>query len=113
MVDRQSGWIRLDSSLGYVTAHMFILEANGGNTKNVAIYNNTLIEVSPSNGNNGDGLSPPFRRRLRIYNNTVIGTSGDRCVGTSSSPNVTFINNVVSGCSTLMYVTSGGKTLPV
>jgi hypothetical protein len=29
-------------------------------------------------------------------------------MGTSSSPNTTFINNVVSGCGTLMYIASGG-----
>ena len=89
-----------------VTAHIF-MEANGGNTKNVAIYNNTLIDTC--NGNDGDGLLTTGQDGgYRIYNNTVIGTSGDRCVGTSSSPNVTFINNAVSGCGTLMYVTSGG-----
>jgi hypothetical protein len=30
-------------------------------------------------------------------------------MGTSSSPNVTFVNNVVSGCGTLMYIASGGS----
>jgi len=89
-----------------VTAHVF-MEANGGSTKNVSIYNNTMIDTC--NGNDGDGLLTTGQDGgYLIYNNTFIGTSGDRCVGTSSSPNVTFVNNVVSGCGTLMYVTSGG-----
>ncbi|HEX4310731.1 MAG TPA: hypothetical protein VHZ25_11940 [Acidobacteriaceae bacterium] len=89
-----------------VTAHIF-MEANGGSTKNVSIYNNTLIDTC--NGNDGDGLLTTGQDGgYKIYNNTFIGTSGDRCVGTSSSPNVTFINNVVTGCGTLAYVTSGG-----
>ena len=90
-----------------VTAHIFV-EANNGNTKNVTIYNNTLIDTC--NGNDADGLlTTGIDGGYKIYNNTIIGTSGDTCAGTSSSPNVTFVNNVVSGCGTLMYVTSGGS----
>jgi parallel beta-helix repeat protein len=90
-----------------VTAHIFI-EANSGNTKNVAIYNNSLIDTC--NGADNDGLlTTGVDGGYQIYNNTFIGTSGDICVGTSSSPNVTFVNNVVSGCGTLQYVASGGS----
>lgn len=90
-----------------VTAHIFV-EANGGNTSNVQIYNNSLIDTCE--GNDGDGLlTTGIDGGYKIYNNTFIGTAGDHCVGTSSSPNITFINNVVSGCGTLMYLTSGGS----
>lgn len=90
-----------------VTAHIFI-EANGGSTKNVAIYNNTLIDTC--NGNDIDGLLTTGQDGgYLIYNNTFMGTSGDTCAGTSSSPNVTFVNNVVSGCGTLQYIASGGS----
>jgi hypothetical protein len=90
-----------------VTAHIFV-EANGGSTKNVRIYNNSLIDTC--NGGDGDGLLTTGEDGgYQIYNNTFMGTSGDVCVGTSSSPNTTFVNNVVSGCGTLMYVTSGGS----
>jgi hypothetical protein len=90
-----------------VTAHIFV-EANAGNTKNVSIYGNSLIDTC--NGGDGDGLLTTGQDGgYQIYNNTFMGTSGDVCVGTSSSPNVTFVNNVVSGCGTLMYVTSGGS----
>ena len=93
-----------------VTAHVF-MEANAGNTKNVAIFNNTLIDTC--NGNDGNGLLTTGQDGgYLIYNNTFIGTSGDTCVGTSSSPNVTFVNNVVSGCGTLQYVASGGGFAP-
>lgn len=89
-----------------VTAHIFV-EANSGSTKNVAIYNNSLIDTC--SGADNDGLLTTGQDGgYIIYNNTFIGTSGDTCAGTSSSPNVTFVNNVVSGCGTLQYVTSGG-----
>ncbi|HEX3660839.1 MAG TPA: right-handed parallel beta-helix repeat-containing protein [Acidobacteriaceae bacterium] len=90
-----------------VTAHVF-MEANGGNTKNVQIYNNSFIDTC--NGADNDGmLTTGQDGGYKIYNNTFIGTSNDYCVGTSSSPNTTFVNNVVSGCGTLMYVASGGS----
>jgi hypothetical protein len=90
-----------------VTAHVFV-EANGGSTKNVKIYNNSLIDTC--NGGDGDGLLTTGQDGgYQIYNNTFMGTAGDTCVGTSNSPNTTFVNNVVSGCGTLMYVTSGGS----
>jgi hypothetical protein len=89
-----------------VTAHIFI-EANAGSTKNVAIYNNTLIDTC--NGADTDGLLTTGEDGgYQIYNNTFMGTSADTCVGTSSSPNVTFVNNVVSGCGMLQYIASGG-----
>jgi hypothetical protein len=89
-----------------VTAHIFV-EANGGSTTNVSIYNNTLIDTC--NGQDTDGLLTTGQDGgYKIYNNTFIGTSGDTCAGTSSSPNVTFVNNVVSGCGMLQYVASGG-----
>ena len=90
-----------------VTAHIFV-EANGGNTKNVAIYNNTLIDTC--NGADGDGLlTTGVDGGYRIYNNTFMGTSADTCAGTSSSPSTTFVNNVVSGCGTLQYIAPGGS----
>lgn len=90
-----------------VTAHIF-MEANGGNTKNVAIYNNTLIDTC--NGADTDGLlTTGVDSGYQIYNNTFIGTAADTCAGTSSSPDITFINNVVSGCGTLQYIASGGS----
>lgn len=90
-----------------VTAHVF-MEANAGNTKNVAIYNNSLIDTC--NGADTDGmLTTGQDGGYQIYNNTFIGTSADTCAGTSSSPNVTFVNNAVSGCGTLQYVASGGS----
>jgi hypothetical protein len=89
------------------TAHIFI-EQNGGKTTNVSIYNNTLIDAC--NGTDNDGmLTTGVDGGYKIYNNTFIGGPNDFCVGTSSSPNVTFANNVVSGCSTLMYIASGGS----
>ncbi len=92
------------------TAHIFI-EANGGGTTNVFGYNNTLIDtgVGPVNdglittGQDGGG---------KWFNNTVMctnGSNGDVGVGTSSSPNVTFINNVVSGCGQGLYAANGGS----
>jgi len=90
-----------------VTAHIF-MEANAGNMKSVAIYNNTLIDTC--NGADTDGLlTTGVDGGYQIYNNTFMGTSADTCAGTSSSPNITFVNNVVSGCGTLQYIASGGS----
>ena len=90
-----------------VTAHIFV-EANAGNTKNVAIYNNTLIDTC--NGADTDGLlTTGVDGGYQIYNNTFMGASKDTCAGTSSSPNITFANNVVSGCGILQYITPGGS----
>jgi hypothetical protein len=88
-----------------VTAHIF-LETNSGNTKNVTIFNNTLIDTC--NGTDNPGLLTSADPNFKIFNNTFIGSSTDTCVGTSSGSGVNFINNVVSGCNELMYVTSGG-----
>lgn len=88
-----------------VTAHIF-LETNSGNTKNVAIYNNTLIDTC--NGTDNPGLLTSADPNFRIFNNTFIGSPSDTCVGTSWGSGINFINNVVSGCNELMYVTSGG-----
>jgi hypothetical protein len=88
-----------------VTAHIFI-ETNNGNTHNVDIYNNTLIDTC--NGADNDGLLTASDPGYQVYNNTFIGTSGDVCVGLSGSSNSTFVNNVVSGCGILQYITSGG-----
>ena len=92
-----------------VTAHIFI-EANNGGTSNVNIFNNTLIDTC--NGVDNDGmLTTGQDGGYKIYNNAFISNSSgnqDICVGTSSSPNVTFINNVVSGCQQgLMYLIGG------
>ncbi|MGB7171035.1 MAG: hypothetical protein WBD32_18665 [Acidobacteriaceae bacterium] len=90
-----------------VTAHIFV-EQNSGKTTNVKIYNNSLIDTC--NGQDGDGLlTTGVDGGYMIYNNTIMGTANDTCMGTSSSPNVTFVNNVVSGCGTLMYIASGGS----
>jgi hypothetical protein len=88
-----------------VTAHVFI-ETNGGNTHNVSIYNNTLIDTC--NGADNDGLLTASDPAYTVYNNTFIGTAGDTCVGLSGSANSIFVNNVVSGCGILQYITSGG-----
>jgi hypothetical protein len=88
-----------------VTAQIF-LETNKGNTKNVTIYNNTLIDTC--NGTDNPGLLTSADPSFKIFNNTFIGSSSDTCVGTSWGAGVNFINNVVSGCNELMYVTSGG-----
>ncbi|HVT98158.1 MAG TPA: hypothetical protein VHE33_11685 [Acidobacteriaceae bacterium] len=90
-----------------VTAHIFI-EANSGNTKNVSIFNNSLIDTCAGTDNDGL-LTTGIDGGYKIYNNTFMGSSGDICMGTSSSPNVTFVNNVVSGCGTLMYIANGGS----
>jgi hypothetical protein len=90
-----------------VTAHVF-MEANGGNTTNVSIYNNTFIDTCSGADNDGM-LTTGVDGGYKIYNNTFMGTAGDTCMGTSSSPNVTFVNNVVSGCGILMYIASGGS----
>jgi hypothetical protein len=92
-----------------VTAHIFI-EQNGGNTKNVVGYNNTLIDTC--NGADNDGLiTTGVDGGSKWYNNTLIceGSSNtDVGMGTSSSPSVTWINNVVSGCGQgLMYLNGG------
>ena len=100
------------------TAHIFI-ERNGGATTNVVIFNNTLIDTG--DGYNPDGLLTTGQDGgYKIYNNTFISNSSasDVCMGTSSSPNITFINNVVTGCvdglgqgvAGLMYM-AGGSAL--
>jgi hypothetical protein len=95
-----------------VTAHIFI-EANGGSTTNVSIFNNTLIDTC--NGQDNDGmLTTGQDGGYKIYNNTIMATSSgnnDVCMGTSSSPNVTFINNVVSGCGQGLMYLNGGSVL--
>jgi len=95
-----------------VTAHIFI-EQNGGNTKNVAGYNNTLIDTC--NGADNDGLiTTGVDGGSKWYNNTLIceGSSNtDVGMGTSSSPNVTWINNVVSGCGQGLMYMNGGSVL--
>ena len=89
-----------------VTAHVFI-EANAGGSDAVNIYNNTFIDTCSGADNDGM-LTTGVDGGHNIYNNTFIGASTDVCVGTSSSPSITFINNVVSGCGTLMYIATGG-----
>ena len=89
-----------------VTAHVF-MEANAGGTTNVKIFNNTFIDTCA--GADHDGmLTTGVDGGYKIYNNTFIGTANDACMGTSSSPQTTFINNVVSGCGILMYIATGG-----
>jgi hypothetical protein len=92
-----------------VTAHIFI-ETNNGNTKNVNIFNNTLIDTC--NGADNDGLLTASDPAYSVYNNTFIGTAGDTCVGLSGSANSIFVNNVVSGCGILQYITAGGGFAP-
>ena len=93
-----------------VTAHVFI-ENNSGGTSNVSVYNNTFIDTCSSNENNGM-IAVGADLGYRIYNNTFLGAATDTCVGTAMAPGVTFINNVVSGCGTLVYVTAGGGFAP-
>jgi len=89
-----------------VTSHIFI-EANVPSTSNVKIYNNTLIDTC--NGNDNGGLINIDDTNEFVYNNTFIGTSGDTCMGVSNATNVTFSNNVVSGCGTLIWVDKTGS----
>ena len=92
----------------HVTAHIFI-EANSGGTTNVYGFNNVLTDTC--NGTDNDGMITTGQDGgAKWYNNTVqsISTNSDVCVGTSSSPNVTYINNVASGCTQgLMYLNGG------
>lgn len=92
-----------------VTAHIFI-ENNSGGTSNVKVYNNSLIDTCSGNDTNGlfaIGGDSGFK----FYNNTLIGTAADVCAGVSSGQNVTFINNVMTGCAQLIYQASGGTFL--
>ncbi|HUC01487.1 MAG TPA: putative Ig domain-containing protein [Candidatus Paceibacterota bacterium] len=91
------------------TAQIFI-ERNGGNTKNVSIYNNLVMDTGA--GTDNDGLITTGQDGgYKIYNNTIACTNPnnqDIAVGTSNSPNITFINNLVSGCQLgLMYLGGG------
>jgi hypothetical protein len=83
-----------------VTSHIFV-EYNSDNTHNVAIYNNTLIDTC--NGADNDGLINIDDDGEAVYNNTFIGTAGDTCMGVSDATNVTYVNNVASGCGTLIW----------
>ena len=90
-----------------VTAHIFI-ETNAGGTSNVNIYNNSLIDTCSGNDTNGlfaIGSDSGFN----FYDNTLIGTAADVCAGVSMGTNVTFINNVMTGCAQLIYQASGGS----
>jgi hypothetical protein len=89
-----------------VTAHIF-MEANGGNTRSVTIFNNTLMDTCAGNVTNGF-ITTGVDSGYQIYDNTAIGASTDTCYATSSSPSVVFKNNVASGCGTFMDVTTGG-----
>lgn len=102
-----------------VTAHIFMEQNAGGTHGNtVDIYNNTLIDTC--DGYEPDGLlTTGVDSGYKIYNNAFISntSASDVCVGTSSSPSITFINNVVSGCidglspsqgvAGLMYLSGG------
>jgi hypothetical protein len=89
-----------------VTAHIF-LEGNKGSTSNVAIYNNTFIDTCKGNDNNGlINIADPG---VVIYNNTFIGASTDTCMGVSNATGVTFVNNIASGCGTLIWVDKNGN----
>lgn len=100
-----------------VTAHIFMEQNAGGTHGNtVDIYNNTLIDTC--DGYEPDGLlTTGVDSGYLIYNNTFISntSASDVCVGTSSSPNIVYINNVSSGCvdglsqgvAGLMYLAGG------
>jgi len=89
-----------------VTAHIFV-EGNKGGTSNVGIYNNTLIDTCMGNDNNGLlNIADPG---VVIYNNTFIGASTDTCMGVSNATNVTFVNNIASGCGILIWVDKNGN----
>ena len=94
-----------------VTAHIFY-EANSGNFKNSGGFNNTIIDTCAGADNDGMITTGQDSGYL-FYNNTLISENtgnADRCMGTSSSPNVTWVNNVTSGCQNLLtYVASGGS----
>jgi hypothetical protein len=89
-----------------VTAHIF-MEGNKGSTSNVGIYNNTFIDTCMGNDNNG--LLHIDDPGDVIYNNTFIGASTDTCMGVSNATNVTFVNNIASGCGTLIWVDKNGS----
>jgi hypothetical protein len=90
-----------------VTAHVFI-EQNGGSTKNVSVYNNSFIDTCKGNENDGMLAVEDSAAAPNIYNNTFIGASTDTCAGfgDGSPSNITFVNNVISGCGIFMYVPS-------
>jgi hypothetical protein len=92
-----------------VTAHIFV-EWNSGSTTEVRIYNNLLIDTCP--GNDNDGLINIDDPGDVIYNNTFMGAPTDTCMGVSNAKNLTFINNVVTGCRTLIWVDKGGSFSP-
>ena len=95
----------------HVTAHIFI-EANSGGTTNVYGFNNVLTDTC--NGTDNDGMITTGQDGgAKWYNNTVqsISTNSDVCVGTSSSPNVTYINNVATGCTQGLMYLNGGSVL--
>lgn len=89
-----------------VTSHIFV-ELNSKNTHNVAIYNNTLIDTC--SGTDNDGMINIDDDSEAVYNNTFIGTAGDTCMGVSNASNVTFVNNVMSGCGTLIWADSSAS----
>lgn len=89
-----------------ITSHIFI-EGNSGGTSNVMIYNNTLIDTC--SGADNDGLINIDDPGYMLYNNTFIGAPTDTCMGVSNATNVTFVNNALSGCGTLIWVDTGGS----
>ena len=95
------------------TAHVF-MEQNAGGTKSVYVFNNTFIDTCNSVVYNGfftrgatSGSDGPYY----LYNNTFLATSSsntDACMGSESATDVTYINNVASGCTQgLMYMANG------
>jgi hypothetical protein len=88
------------------TAHLFFSNA----VTNLTVFNNVFIGQSGGGnmalvefGNASQGLTTP-----NLYNNTIIGPASN-CLQIGSQTNITFENNVVAGCTVLMY-TDGTST---
>jgi len=91
-----------------VTAHVFI-EHNGGGDTNVVVHDNTFIDTCNGVVNDGMLAVEDTATTPKIYNNTFMGSGTTQtCVGfgDDSPTSITFVNNVVSGCNTLMYAPS-------
>jgi hypothetical protein len=75
-----------------------------GENQNVKIYNNVIKTTYTQNNN---GMINVNGTGFEIYNNTISGadSGGDLCFNVgrpSGSPSIKFVNNIVTGCNTLV-----------